>query len=102
MQLANAAGVDVCPGGNQQLRKMFNLGPTEYPLMKHVAEFVDRTSPLALVQCSARTGKKKLIPGSTANAATTRAPGCPPSAVYHYQTEATPSSSYQLCPNNMI
>jgi hypothetical protein len=32
--------------------------------MKHVAEFVDRTSPLALIQCSAHTGKKKLIPGT--------------------------------------
>ena len=43
---------------------MFSLGPTDYPLMKHVADYVDRTSPLALIQCSARTGKKKLIPGT--------------------------------------
>eukprot|EP01043_Picozoa_sp_COSAG02_P078300 COSAG02_NODE_17560_length_995_cov_0.897321_2_plen_232_part_01 len=54
LQLANAAGVDVCPGGNAEVRTMFSLGPTDYPTMNQVAEFVDRTSPLALIQCMHR------------------------------------------------
>jgi hypothetical protein len=62
LALANAAGEDFVEGGLAAIRRECDLADGEYPEMGHLAGYVDKHTPLALIECKG-TGEK-MIPGT--------------------------------------
>ena len=72
LALANAAGEDFVEGGLAAIRRECGLADGEYPEMGHLAGYVDKHTPLALIECKGTgeriiPGTKTPLPGLTGN-----------------------------------